>query len=64
MKRYNVIFTYNTIADNAGEALKLAEEVIGTGKDYFVEIYNDETNACVIDAAREDITIEEVKHED
>jgi hypothetical protein len=62
LKQYDVVFTYNTAATNAGSALKLALAVIATGNGFYVEV--DEEGKRVFDGDISDITIEEVKHED
>lgn len=64
MRRYNVVLTYNTLASHAGEALALALDVVATGRDFFVEVIDDENDSKVFDGCIEDIKIEEVKHED
>jgi hypothetical protein len=63
-KRYSVVLTYSTCADNAGEALKFAEQAVESGEGYYVEILDDATDEKIVDGERSDITIEEDKHED
>lgn len=63
-KRFNVVLTYCTCADNAGEALKFALDAVESGEGFFVEVFDDETDGKIFDGDIGDISIEEVKHAD
>jgi hypothetical protein len=61
MRVYNVQLTCNTLASNAGEALQLALEVVATGRGFYAEVFDGETDDKVFDGCIEDITIEGVQ---